>query len=78
MEQTKDGSGNPLPVVGREELFAKLDASSEKLIQSLQGAYDAGMKKGLTPAEQEKLSELLQHAARLREQVQRITQKKRN
>ena len=68
MDDPKNGSENPLPAESKEDVFAKLDAGSEKLIQSLQGAYEAGMKQGLTPAEQEKLSELLRHAAKLREQ----------
>ncbi len=63
----------PDQAMGKDELFAKLNASAEKTLNALMKAYEAGAKKGLEKHEEDQLIEILRRVKALRDEVQRIT-----
>ncbi len=68
------GEENPNePAMSREELIAKLNASAERTLSSLQKAYEAGLKEGMSDEEEDQLIELMRQAKDLKEKVWRIT-----
>lgn len=63
----------PSPAISKEELFAKMNASAARMLEALQGAYEAGMKEGITDCEEDQLIELLRRAKNFRENIQKLT-----
>jgi predicted DNA-binding protein (UPF0278 family) len=59
--------------MSREEIIRKLNESTEKMMASLQKAYHAGLKEGLSDQEEDRLMELLQKAKELRAHIEKIT-----
>lgn len=59
--------------MSREELIAKLNASAERTLSSLQKAYEAGLKEGMSDEEEDRLIELMRRAKDLKDKVLRIT-----
>ncbi|MDD5218302.1 MAG: hypothetical protein PHS88_09400 [Candidatus Omnitrophica bacterium] len=60
----------------QEEVFAKLNQSSERMLQALQSAYEAGIKEGLGDAAEDQVIELLCRAKKLRDEIRRATAEK--
>jgi len=60
----------------REEVFAKLNQSSERMLQALQSAYEAGIKEGIGDAAEDQVIELLRRAKKLRDEIRRATSEK--
>lgn len=60
----------------REEVFQKMQASSEKMLEALQSAYLAGMKEGFDHDEEDQVLELLQKTKKLRDEVRKIASQK--
>ncbi len=73
MKNPKNGGENPDLKLSKEELFAKLRASSERTLEALQKAYEAGMKEGLSDEEEGQLIESLARAKKLRDEILRMT-----
>lgn len=57
----------------KEEIFAKLNGSSQRMLDSLIAAYEAGMKEGISDDEQDKVIELMRRAKLLRDKVKDMT-----
>jgi hypothetical protein len=60
--------------LSKEELFAKLNASAQRTLDSLMKAYEAGSREGFEAGEEEQVIELLKRAKALRDEVRRITE----
>ncbi len=67
-----------LSKLSKEEVFAKMKASSERMLQALQSAYEAGMKEGISDDEEDQVIELLQKAKKLRDEVNRVITQESN
>lgn len=61
------------PEMMKEELFARMNASAERMLESLQSAYFAGMKEGMDHDHEDHILELLQKTKKLRDEVQKIS-----
>lgn len=58
----------------RAELFARLNASAERMLWALQRAYEVGTQAGISDQEEDQLLESLQRAKRFKETARAITQ----
>ena len=70
MKKTDKGKA---PQPSKEEVFAKMNASAARMLEALQGAYQAGMKEGLTDDDEDQLIELLRRAKEFREGIRDLT-----
>jgi nucleoid-associated protein YejK len=64
----------PAEPMSREEIIRKLNESTEKMMASLQKAYHAGLKEGISEQEEDQLIELLQKTKKLQENIIKINQ----
>ncbi len=63
----------PLQQMSKEELFARMNASAQKVLDNLMKAYEAGSKEGFEANDEDEVIELLKEAKALREKVKNIT-----
>lgn len=59
--------------VNKKEVFAKMNASAERMLSALGSAYQAGMKEGITDEEEDQLIELLRRAKVFCDNIKKIT-----
>lgn len=60
--------------MSKEELFAKMNASAQRVLDNLMKAYEAGSKEGFESSEEDQVIELLKRAKSLRDKVKGITE----
>ena len=71
--QSDKNKKEDLPKFNQEEVFEKLNASAQKTLDALMGAYEAGMKGGISEEEQTQMIELMRRAKVLRDKIKDIT-----
>lgn len=74
--QHREKDKSPKPT--KEEIFAKLNQSSDRTLEALMKAYEAGMKAGISEEEQDQVIELLRRAKELRDKIRKITSEEKS
>ena len=59
--------------ISRKEVFAKLNARTERILWALQQAYETGLKEGIGGEEEDRVIDLLCCAKKLRDEMCRLT-----